>query len=56
MVVVGNPPFRFTYTRSEILPKGKPGRVLETQTVTNVRGHKHSLFVSQEGKVINTGG
>ncbi|CAG8594582.1 6627_t:CDS:10 [Paraglomus occultum] len=46
---IGNPPFRFTYTRSEILPKGKPGRVLETQTVTNVRGHKHSLFVSQEG-------
>jgi len=55
VVVAGISPFRFKYSRSEILHKGKPGRVLETQTVTNVHGHKHSLFVSQEGKVMNTG-
>ncbi|CAG8467400.1 7817_t:CDS:10 [Ambispora gerdemannii] len=49
---IGIPPFRFTYTRSEILPdgkRGKAGHVLETQTVLNVRENKYSIFTAQEG-------
>ncbi|KAG9302147.1 hypothetical protein G9A89_020581 [Geosiphon pyriformis] len=49
---LGIPPFRFTYTRSEILPngkKGRPGRVIETQDIINVRGYQHSIFTAQQG-------
>ncbi|CAG8637993.1 4003_t:CDS:10, partial [Ambispora leptoticha] len=49
---IGIPPFRFTYTRSAILPDGKRGKagpVLETQTVLNVRENIYSIFTAQEG-------
>ncbi|RIA95339.1 hypothetical protein C1645_757783 [Glomus cerebriforme] len=49
---LGNPPFRFTYIRRELLKDGnkrKPGRILETQTILNINKHRHSIYTSQEG-------
>ncbi|PKY45320.1 hypothetical protein RhiirA4_443664 [Rhizophagus irregularis] len=49
---LGNPPFRFTYVRKELLKDGKKrksGRILETQTILNINKHKHSIYTSQEG-------
>ncbi|KZO96434.1 hypothetical protein CALVIDRAFT_473922, partial [Calocera viscosa TUFC12733] len=37
----GEPPFTFTYQRSEISKKGRPGKVLETHTIT---GHKEKEY------------
>ncbi|KAF5323559.1 hypothetical protein D9611_005631 [Ephemerocybe angulata] len=49
--LIGEPPFTFTYQRSEPTPKkgGKPGRVLETHTVTRVMTHEYSIFSALEG-------
>ncbi|CAG8547526.1 3706_t:CDS:10 [Funneliformis caledonium] len=49
---LGEPPFRFTYTRRELLKDGnkrKPGRIIETQTILNVNKHQHSIYTSLEG-------
>ena len=48
---MGEPPFTFTYQRSEPTPKkgGKPGRVLETHTVSRVASHEYSIFSALEG-------
>ncbi|CAJ0901791.1 5508_t:CDS:10 [Entrophospora sp. SA101] len=58
--LIGTPPFRFTYTRRELLIVGgkrKQGRVLEVKTVTNINEHKYSIYASQEGifQVIHIG-
>lgn len=49
--LIGEPPFTFTYQRSEPTPKkgGKPGRVLETHTVSRVMTHEYSIFSALEG-------
>ncbi|CAG8765977.1 15826_t:CDS:2, partial [Acaulospora morrowiae] len=57
---IGTPPFRFTYTRRELLINGKerkPGRILETQTVMNIHKYNHSIYTSQQGifQVIHVG-
>ena len=50
-MLVGEPPFTFTYQRSEPSPKkgGKPGKVLETHTVSRVMTHEYSIFSALEG-------
>ncbi|KXN88811.1 hypothetical protein AN958_06680 [Leucoagaricus sp. SymC.cos] len=47
----GEPPFTFTYQRSELGPKkgGKPGKVLETHTVSRVNTNEYSIFSALEG-------
>lgn len=49
--LVGEPPFTFTYQRSELSPKkgGKPGKVLETHTVSRVMTREYSIFSALEG-------
>ncbi|KAF8078923.1 hypothetical protein FPV67DRAFT_84986 [Lyophyllum atratum] len=49
--LIGEPPFTFTYQRSEPSPKkgGKPGKVLETHTVTRVTTNEYSVFSALEG-------
>ncbi|KIJ66251.1 hypothetical protein HYDPIDRAFT_86511 [Hydnomerulius pinastri MD-312] len=49
--LIGEPPFTFTYQRSEPSPKkgGKPGKVLETHTVSGVTAHEYSVFSALEG-------
>jgi nucleoporin POM152 len=49
--LVGEPPFTFTYQRSEPSLKkgGKPGKVLETHTVSRVMTHEYSIFSALEG-------
>ncbi|KAF7964510.1 hypothetical protein HWV62_6763, partial [Athelia sp. TMB] len=49
--LIGEPPFTFTYQRSEPSPKKgmKPGRVLETHTVTGVMTKEYSIFSALEG-------
>ncbi|PFH49818.1 hypothetical protein AMATHDRAFT_146737 [Amanita thiersii Skay4041] len=49
--LIGEPPFTFTYQRSEASPKkgGKPGKVLETHTVSRVTTHEYSIFSALEG-------
>ncbi|KAF8634926.1 hypothetical protein AX15_000665 [Amanita polypyramis BW_CC] len=49
--LVGEPPFAFTYQRSEPSLKkgGKPGKVLETHTVSRVMTHEYSIFSALEG-------
>jgi nucleoporin POM152 len=44
----GEPPFEFTYTRSETLRGGKKGRVLETKT-DRTEEHRIRLRASEEG-------
>jgi hypothetical protein len=48
----GTPPFSFTYQRAEPSVKkgGKPGKVLETHTVSRVTTHEYSVFSGMEGK------
>lgn len=52
--LIGEPPFTFTYQRSEPSPKkgGKPGKVLETHTVSGVTTKEYSIFSALEGEVI----
>ncbi|KAF9245820.1 hypothetical protein BU15DRAFT_85502 [Melanogaster broomeanus] len=49
--LIGEPPFTFTYQRAEPGPKkgGKPGKVLETHTVSGVTTHEYSVFSALEG-------
>lgn len=49
--LIGEPPFTFTYQRAEPSPKkgGKPGKVLETHTVSGVMTHEYSVFSALEG-------
>ena len=49
--LVGEPPFTFTYQRSEPPPRkgGKPGKVLETHTVSGVTTKEYSIFSALEG-------
>ncbi|KAF9454153.1 hypothetical protein P691DRAFT_798413 [Macrolepiota fuliginosa MF-IS2] len=49
--LIGEPPFTFTYQRSELSPKkgGKAGKVLETHTVSRVMTHEYSIFSALEG-------
>ncbi|KZV76955.1 hypothetical protein PENSPDRAFT_597464 [Peniophora sp. CONT] len=49
--LVGEPPFTFTYQRSEPPAKkgGRPGRVLETHTVSGVALNEYSIFSALEG-------
>lgn len=49
--LVGEPPFTFTYQRSEASAKkgSKPGKVLETHTVSRVMTHEYSIFSALEG-------
>ena len=52
--LIGEPPFTFTYQRSEPSLKkgGKPGKVLETHTVSGVTGHEYSVFSALEGMLL----
>ncbi|KZT30885.1 hypothetical protein NEOLEDRAFT_43466 [Neolentinus lepideus HHB14362 ss-1] len=49
--LLGEPPFTFTYQRAEPSPKkgGKPGKVLETHTVTGVTTKEYTIFSALEG-------
>jgi len=49
--LIGEPPFTFTYQRSEPSPKkgGKPGKVLETHTVSRVTTKEYSIYAALEG-------
>ncbi|KAJ7925924.1 hypothetical protein B0H13DRAFT_1973892 [Mycena leptocephala] len=49
--LIGDPPFTFTYQRAEPAPKkgGKPGKVLETHTVSRVTTQEYSIFSAMEG-------
>jgi nucleoporin POM152 len=48
--LIGEPPFTFTYQRSELAPKkGGLGKVLETHTVSRVLTHEYSIFSALEG-------
>jgi nucleoporin POM152 len=52
--LIGEPPFTFTYQRSELAPKkGGPGKVLETHTVSRVLTHEYSIFSALEGWYIS---
>ncbi|KAG6893764.1 hypothetical protein C0993_000344, partial [Termitomyces sp. T159_Od127] len=48
--LIGEPPFTFTYQRSEPSTKkgGKPGKVLETHTVSRVMTNGYSVFSALE--------
>ncbi|KLO20595.1 hypothetical protein SCHPADRAFT_863370 [Schizopora paradoxa] len=47
----GEPPFTFTYQRSEAPARrgGKPGKVLESHTVSGVMEHEYSIYTALEG-------
>lgn len=47
----GEPPFTFTYQRSELQNKksNKPPKILETHTVTGVTTREYSIYSSLEG-------
>ncbi|KAH8835558.1 hypothetical protein DL96DRAFT_1666285 [Flagelloscypha sp. PMI_526] len=46
----GEPPFTFTYQRAEPMKRGgKPGKVLETHTVSRIMTREYSVFSAQEG-------
>ncbi|KAJ7161436.1 hypothetical protein C8R43DRAFT_1095699 [Mycena crocata] len=49
--LVGQPPFTFTYQRAEASLKkgGKPGKVLETHTVSRITTYEYSIFSAMEG-------
>jgi nucleoporin POM152 len=49
--LIGEPPFTFTYQRSEPSTKkgGKPGKVLETHTVSRVATNEYSVYSALEG-------
>lgn len=52
--LIGEPPFTFTYQRSELAPKkGGPGKVLETHTVSRIMTHEYSIFSALEGRYLN---
>ncbi|KZT54109.1 hypothetical protein CALCODRAFT_500232 [Calocera cornea HHB12733] len=45
----GEPPFTFTYQRSEISKKGKAGKVLETHTITGHKDKEYRFSSALEG-------
>ena len=47
----GEPPFTFTYQRSDLQTKksNKPSKILETHTVTGVTTKEYSIYSSLEG-------
>ncbi|KAJ3880807.1 hypothetical protein F5051DRAFT_145454 [Lentinula edodes] len=48
--LVGEPPFTFTYQRLELTTgRGKPGKVLETHTVSRIYSNEYSIFSALEG-------
>jgi len=49
--LIGEPPFTFTYQRSELSPRkgGSPGKVLETHTASGVTTSEYSIFSALEG-------
>ncbi|KAF8899024.1 hypothetical protein BD779DRAFT_1431977 [Infundibulicybe gibba] len=49
--LIGEPPFTFTYQRSEPSSKkgGKPGKILETHTVSRVLANEYTIFSALEG-------
>ncbi|EIN13930.1 hypothetical protein PUNSTDRAFT_140355 [Punctularia strigosozonata HHB-11173 SS5] len=50
--LLGEPPFTFTYQRAEtvnVKKAGRPGKVLETHTVSGVNTHEYSIFSASEG-------
>ena len=48
--LLGEPPFTFTYQRTELSPKkGVQGKVLETHTVSGVTTKEYSIFSALEG-------
>lgn len=49
--LIGEPPFTFTYQRSELGPhkRGKTPKVLETHTVTGVMTNEYSIYSALEG-------
>ncbi|KAF9270637.1 hypothetical protein L218DRAFT_849562 [Marasmius fiardii PR-910] len=48
--LIGEPPFTFTYQRAELTSRsGKPGKVLETHTVSRVFSNEYSIFSALEG-------
>lgn len=50
--LIGEPPFTFTYQRTELSPKkGAQGKVLETHTVSGVTANQYSIFSALEGEV-----
>lgn len=50
--LIGQPPFTFTYQRSEPPPRkgARPGKVLETHTVSGVYTHEYSIYSALEGE------
>lgn len=52
--LLGEPPFTFTYQRSEPIPKkgGKPGRVLESHTVSRVYSNEYTIYSALEGNFL----
>jgi nucleoporin POM152 len=50
--LIGEPPFTFTYQRSELRPRkgGSPGKVLETHTVSGITTTEYSIFSALEGQ------
>lgn len=50
--LIGEPPFTFTYQRSELsTKKGRnPGKVLETHTVSGITTTEYSIFSALEGQ------
>jgi hypothetical protein len=50
--LIGEPPFTFTYQRSELSARkgGSPGKVLETHTVSGVTTNEYSIFSALEGQ------
>ena len=52
--LIGEPPFTFTYQRSELSSRkgGSPGKVLETHTVSGVTTTEYSIFSALEGQHI----
>ena len=50
--LVGEPPFTFTYQRTELdiyTKKGKKPKVLETHTVSGITNPEYSIYSSAEG-------
>ncbi|KAI0784950.1 hypothetical protein C8Q75DRAFT_809502 [Abortiporus biennis] len=48
--LIGEPPFTFTYQRTELSPKkGVQGKVMETHTVSGVTAKEYSIFSALEG-------
>lgn len=52
--LVGEPPFTFTYQRSEVPTRkgAKQSKVLETHTVSGVMSHDYSIYSALEGELI----